>query len=220
MKAYLADIIPKIQRFSQKLDNLTLLCNQHWVVIDEITNSKVVYIFRNGGQLLISQNGKVEKARWEYLGNNSLLIDRKDESYLFRHGFLDQNILALKVDGKEGYAFLVNENKIDVELNSIERIVDFLTQMYIPSQIIQGIQETSDITLIEEEPIDATPIYPITFETDKGAVTIQRKDPNVNLADGDKALLDGIPAPTGKYYFGIMWFVHIENGIVVGASMF
>ena len=27
------------------------------------------------------------------LGHNSLLIDRQDESYLFKHGFFDENIL-------------------------------------------------------------------------------------------------------------------------------
>ena len=40
MKTFIADIIPRIQKFSQKLDNTTLLTNQHWVVVDEITNSK------------------------------------------------------------------------------------------------------------------------------------------------------------------------------------
>src|SRR5690625_6646212 len=80
MKTYLADIIPKIKRHSEKLDNLTLLTNQHWVVLDELKNSKFVYIFRSNYELLISQNGKVEKGKWEYLGNNSLLIERKGES--------------------------------------------------------------------------------------------------------------------------------------------
>jgi len=62
----------------------------------------------------------------KYLGNNSLLIDRKDDSYLYKHGFLDENILALKVDSKEEYAFLINENKFGGELNSIESVIDFL----------------------------------------------------------------------------------------------
>jgi hypothetical protein len=66
MKTYISDIIPKIQKFSQKLDNLTLLTNQHWVVIDNVENEKNVYIFRQNNELLISQNGKVEKAKWEY----------------------------------------------------------------------------------------------------------------------------------------------------------
>ena len=36
MKTFISDLIPKLQRFSQKLDNLTLLTNQHWVVFDDI----------------------------------------------------------------------------------------------------------------------------------------------------------------------------------------
>jgi len=131
MRTYLADIIPKIKRFSEKLDNLTLLTNQHWVVLDELKNSKFVYIFRSNFELLISQNGKVEKGKWEYLGNNSLLIERKDESYLFRHGFFDANILALKVDGKDEFAFLVNENNYVGELNSIEKVLAFLERKYL-----------------------------------------------------------------------------------------
>ena len=97
MKTFIADIIPQIQHFSQKLDNLTMLTNQHWVSIDNILNSKTVFIFRNHNQLLISLDGVVEKASWEYLGNNSLIIDQLDNTYLFKHGFLDQNILALKI---------------------------------------------------------------------------------------------------------------------------
>lgn len=131
MRTYLADIIPKIKQFSEKLDNLTLLSNQHWVVIDELKTSKFVYIFRSNAELLISQNGKVEKGKWEYLGNNSLLIERKNESYLFRHGFFDSNILALKVDGKNEFAFLVNENNYEGDLNSIEKVLDFLEKKYL-----------------------------------------------------------------------------------------
>ena len=81
MKTYISDIIPKIQRYSQKLDNLTLLTNQHGVVIDGIQDSKNVYIFRENKELLISCNGKVEKGKWEYLGSNSLLIDSREDSF-------------------------------------------------------------------------------------------------------------------------------------------
>ncbi len=63
MRTFIADIIPKIQRFSQQLDNITLLTNQHWVVIDGIQEGKSVYIFRINGELIISTNGRVEKAK-------------------------------------------------------------------------------------------------------------------------------------------------------------
>ena len=131
MKTFIADIIPKIKKFSEKLDNITYLTNQHWVVIDELKNTKFVYIFRSNKELLISQNGKVVKGKWEYLGNNSLLIEKKDESFLFRHGFFDRNILALKVDGKDEYAFLVNENNYGGELNTIDKVLAFLESKYL-----------------------------------------------------------------------------------------
>ena len=137
MQTFIADIIPQLQKFSKKLDDLTLLTNQHWVVLDELENAKNVYIFRSNNELLISSNGKVEKGKWEYLGNNSLLIDRKDDSYLFKHGFFDENVMALKIDGKEEYAFLVNENRFDGELNSKEKVLQFLSNRYlnlIPSE--------------------------------------------------------------------------------------
>jgi hypothetical protein len=142
MKTFVADIIPSIQRYSHNLDNLTLLTNQHWVVIDELGQSKTVYIFRNTNELLISTNGEVEKAKWEYVGQNSILIDRKDDrSYLFKHGFFDENILALKVDGREEYAMLINESKYSGELNTYSAVLNFLSQNYpinpiaIPTQI-------------------------------------------------------------------------------------
>lgn len=140
MKTYVADIIPRIQRYSQKLDNLTMLTNQHWVVLDELTQSKTVYIFRTNGELLIAINGKVDKAKWEYLGQNSILIDLKEQSYLFRHGFFDENILALKVDSKDEYAVLINESKYQGELNSIAAVINFLNQNYLVNPAITNKQ--------------------------------------------------------------------------------
>ena len=131
MRTFIADIIPKLQRFSKKLDDLTLLTNQHWVSLDEIRDIKRVYIFRSNNQLLISSNGVVEKATWEYLGNNSVLVDTKGGSYLLKHGFFDENVIALKIDSNNQYAFLINETKYDKELNSIENVLDFLQKKYL-----------------------------------------------------------------------------------------
>jgi hypothetical protein len=46
MKTYIADIIPNIQRYSKRLDDLPSL--------------KTTYIFRSNGELLISENGTVD----------------------------------------------------------------------------------------------------------------------------------------------------------------
>ena len=111
MKTFIADIIPRIQRYSQKLDELTKLTNQHWVSLGDIADEKRVFIFRNNNQLLVSINGIVEKGTWEYIGNQSLLLETKNENYLMKNGFLDEDILALKLDSTEVYAFFVNETR-------------------------------------------------------------------------------------------------------------
>lgn len=134
MKTFVADIIPKIQRFSQKLDDLTKLTNQHWVSLDDINQSKKVYIFRPNNQLLISENGIVEKGSWEYLGNQSLLLDTKNESYLLKHGFFDENVIALKLDSTDRFAFFINETKYHRELNTIQDIIKFLEDKYLNSK--------------------------------------------------------------------------------------
>jgi hypothetical protein len=211
MKTFIADLIPKLQRFSQKLDNLTLLTNQHWVVIDDISNNKNVYIFRANNDLLISLNGKVEKAKWEYLGNNSLLIDKKDETYLFKHGFFDENILALKVDSKDEYAFLINENKYDGDLNSIEKVIDFLTTKYIeqPKKNTEQPKKTIEAKLV---------LMP--YETDKGKLEIEQEHKSYPDIIGRNAFLNERIAPDGKYKLGFMWYIYIKNGQIIKISLF
>jgi hypothetical protein len=131
MKTYLLDIIPKIQKFSKKLDDITLLSNQHWVLMDSIGGSKTVLIFRLNNELLVSVDGKVNKGKWEYLGNNSILIDLLNESFLYKHGFFDENVLALKSDNKNEFALLINENRFEGELNSVPKLVQFLEEKYL-----------------------------------------------------------------------------------------
>jgi hypothetical protein len=221
MKTYVSAILPKIQRFSKKLDNLTLLINQHWVVIDDFDKNKIVYIFRLNNELLISINGKVEKAKWEYLGQNSLLIDRKDESYLFKHGFFDENILALKIDSKDEYAFLINENTYDGELNSIERVNDFLNMKYNEPQIRQNIEDTTDIITKNPTKENRTKYVLMPYETDQGTLEIEQKQNSFpEIYEGRNAFINGLKAPDGKYKLGYRFYVYILDGQVSGESLF
>lgn len=215
MKTFISDLIPKLQRFSQKLDNLTLLTNQHWVVIDDLNLNKTVYIFRTNNDLLISQNGKVEKAKWEYLGNNSLLIDKKDESYLFKQGFFDENILALKIDSKEEYAFLVNENKYNGELSSVVCIIDFLKKKYLEPHIRQEIENSTGIRLVKSTISIKPKMILRAQKSDKGKLEIeQTHNAYRDIIPGRKAFLNGKPAADGKYKIHFMSYVHIKDGLI------
>jgi hypothetical protein len=157
MKTFITDIIPKIQRFSEKLDNTTLLTNQHWVLIDNIEQEKQVYLFRPNNELLISKNGKIEKGKWEYLGNKSLIIDQGDQAYLFKHGFFDENLLALKIDSKEEYAPFINENKYNGDMNSSEKVIAFLTDQYLERGNKIEIENQTGIKFVKKKQI-LTPV--------------------------------------------------------------
>ena len=39
--------------------------------------------------------------------------------YLLKHGFFDENFIALKLYSTDKYAFFINETKYDIELNVI-----------------------------------------------------------------------------------------------------
>lgn len=131
MKTYIADIFPKIQRFSKKLDQLTILTNHHWVSLSDINHSKTVFIFRPNDQVLFSENGLIEKGSWEYLGNQSIMVERGNKSFLLKHAFVDEDILALKLDSLNGYAVFINETKYGREINNIDDVIKFLEAKYI-----------------------------------------------------------------------------------------
>ncbi len=151
MNTFISDIIPRIQKYSQKLDNLTLLTEHHWVSLDNLKENKIVYIFRANNELLIVTNGKVEKAKWEYLGSKSLLIDKSDGSYLLKHGFFDENIMALKMDASEEYAVFVNESKFDGELDSIKKVNRFLKFTYLENTPRVNIDNYKRISRIPDD---------------------------------------------------------------------
>ncbi len=131
MKTYIADIIPSLQKFSKKLDDLTKLSQKHWVSIDESTNVKTVFIFSGNGELLIYENGiRLERNSWRYVDNQSIDIEINQIHYLMNHAFLDDAILALKRSGVNEYAFFVNETKYGRNFETHSEIISYLERKY------------------------------------------------------------------------------------------
>ena len=113
-----------------KLDQLSILTNYHWVLLNDLTEIKTVFIFRPDKQLLFSENGIVKKGKWEYIGNQSILIEKENLSYLLKHEFIDTDILALKIDGIKGHAIFINESKFGNEINCLSDVINFLNKKY------------------------------------------------------------------------------------------
>ena len=61
--------------------------------------------------------------------------------------------MALKIDGKDEYAILVNENRFEGELNSVEKVTNFLSSRYLnpDAKKLLGNQLESSMPRTEKE---------------------------------------------------------------------
>lgn len=138
MKTFLFDTFNKYKRLSESLDVETTLCNRTWVVFNN-SGEKEIYIFQAKGKLLISLNGKVTHATWEYIpANKSLIISGNNQSYMVHAAYVDNILFALNIDGTNEYAFLIEENnKQDFQPQSFNNIVQYF--------------QTKELKIIQEE---------------------------------------------------------------------
>jgi len=186
MRTFVSDIIPRLQRFSKQLDSNSALTNKNWVLLSDEPNKKVVYIFSEKENLLrISENGKIRKGKWDYLGNNSIELDIDNEPLLFKHAFLDEHLLALKLDGTEEFALLINEPNYDNFLNTIDKLNSFLEDTYLRQtnkSFTSSPRQVKNLTITSDQEFNPSDFPGLTLELE----TLKRKlqnYPKQNIAD-------------------------------------
>jgi hypothetical protein len=134
MKTYILDIIPKIARYGDKKDLETFIFNKSWVLVDEDSNLKIVYRFRQkNDEILISVDGNATRGRWEFLEDGkSIIIEVGQETKIFKHGFIDDTVLALKLyNDKSEYVIFFNDDAYDkIGDNSLNTIKEYLQDKY------------------------------------------------------------------------------------------
>lgn len=123
MKTYLFDSLNRYKRFSENLDIRTTLCNKTWCVFND-TGEKEIYIFQEDGKLIISVNGIVTFATWQFTSaNKSLIINTPQKAVMLQPSFIDDVIFSLRLDGTNDFAFLIDEsNKITFKPKSLSDI--------------------------------------------------------------------------------------------------
>lgn len=129
MKTFLLNIPNEIRNWSNALDAKAVLCNQSWNVFND-EGVKEVYVFQKDGTLIASHNGKVTKAKWEYIPQNtSLIIENSDaDTFMLRPTYYDRKVLALQVDGTDNYALMVDEKFLGrLMLDSIDTVRLYIT---------------------------------------------------------------------------------------------
>jgi len=205
MRIFIEKILPKILSYSEKLDKLTVLIDEPWVVNDD-SQKFTKFIFRKDNSLLISDNGSVTLGKWDLLNKaNSILLEFNNSLKLYNHGFLDEAVLILKIDGGSDYFVLVNQNKIpNLDLEN------YLESKYVNKQ--DGINYRTKQSL--------TPKSRAKINSDKGEIIIEYfSSPNMP-SKGDFVLQNGKNAPSGKYKIDSMFFIHVFNGEIEKTSMF
>lgn len=130
MKTFISEVIPRISSYSKKLDDISLLTNKCWIMLDPTNNEKETYIFKRDNELLISSGGKVQKGKWEIITNQKILIESESAIFLCNLGFLDKNVLALNFDDDGGYVFFIEENSFKQSVQSIDDVHHLLYRQY------------------------------------------------------------------------------------------
>ena len=155
MKTYLFDTINRYKRFSENLDVKTVLCNKSWIVFNN-SGEKETYIFQESGILIISLNGKVTNATWQYIpANKSLIISGNEQSYMVHAAYVDNILFVLQVDGTKECAFLIDENNRQnfqpKSYNDIKKHFEVKEQKLLQTQTAEYLKTESLVKQKEKE---------------------------------------------------------------------
>ncbi len=174
MIKYLSGLVNQLKCISLSLDKRTILIDKPWALLDNEGKLQKL-IFKKNQELILSKNGKVKLGKWEYYPEaRSILIDRKDDILLCNEGYIDDNVLILKLDGTEDEFFvLANENELP-DLN----VVKYLTEL-----------KNKELNIITKEIFD------------ERIMEIQCNYPNDTKLIGNKVYIDSNEVPDGTYKF-------------------
>lgn len=149
MKTFLFDSLNRYKRFSEKLDTKTILCNKTWWVFND-SGEKEIYIFQEDGSLIISINGIVTNATWQFISTNkSLIIKANQQTVMLQPSFVDSSLFCLQLDGTNKYVFLIDENNKKVFApKTLEEVEDYLKNK---AYLVE--QKEKEVKFIEEKEI-------------------------------------------------------------------
>lgn len=129
MKTFLVNIPEKILQKSKSLDAKTILTKSTWEIFTDDGTTQLL-IFKSNGELLVSTDGNVVKATWEYIPvNQDLLISVEDHSTLLRPAYKDDVFFALQKHGTSEYLFLIDEAVTQSMERTIEALEKYFNQL-------------------------------------------------------------------------------------------
>ncbi|MCF8272970.1 MAG: hypothetical protein K9I95_03980 [Flavobacteriaceae bacterium] len=249
MKLYIKNLVNRLSRFSEKLDNIEMFVEKKWVLIDEEGNQQT-FIFERDGDLVMSLNGQVKMGKWKYYpAARSIKIDRITDQILLNQAFFDKAVMILKYDGLpdrdlftladanvipdldvKKYLLSVINTKLNVTTdkllggNSLEvyRGASMMTKEGMEVTINGSIPEDGQYYsklrnfkyVISDSKIKKI-FYLYGYKISRGVSIVIEQQSNVDYCEGDQVLIDGQPAPSGKYKLDFLDYIIVKDGVIV-----
>lgn len=108
----------KAMKFAEKKISTSYLTNCTWQLMNE-REENILYIFRNNNELLISNNGIIERAIFEYIvDNNSILITQNAITELYFIVLVKDDFLFLNKTSTNKLLYFANQTKFKDWLKS------------------------------------------------------------------------------------------------------
>lgn len=101
----------RIKKAAQKKVTEQYLFGGNWLLDNESLN--LIFTFRNGGELLITEDGIVKKGQFEFIvDNNSIIITADGISKMFHIENIKNNVFILKDLSDNNLLIFYNQTKI------------------------------------------------------------------------------------------------------------
>ena len=142
MHPFIDSLLTRAQASMKESGSVSALLDRPWVGVGVGGPSK--FVFRSGGELLVSQRGDIETARWEHIpALHALLLDFDGERTLFSFGFCGEAVLVLRRDGTDDNMLLGDEALIGpVSEDALVRYLDRNRPQLSESQEVAALSES------------------------------------------------------------------------------
>ena len=127
MKTFVINQLKKVSDINRRLDIVSTLMKNAWLVFDDNIGKTEKFIFMSNGKLLIAVDGVTSTSTWQYLAaDSSIVIEDKLNNYLLNVVVCDKNIVVLKLDGTQQYCFLLRTDQLVWSQCDYEAIQNYL----------------------------------------------------------------------------------------------
>lgn len=127
---YLNNLIPKLKKFTQKVEIKEALVDKVWVIYGDVDLVEYEFerpsnVLNMSGEITVTKNGNSYDGSWKILGSGRLKIKTDFTNNTLEYDFSVPGILVMKIAGTQNAPFLLFDPKV-VENGNIRNYLETL----------------------------------------------------------------------------------------------